>query len=388
MKDGFRIVDSDAHVLEPHDLWSAYIDPAFRERAPRPVGLTFGFEFPSPAFSVNLPAQWSPDSTAEDVERLASRIQATFAELFPDAYAKGFSAEAQLTDMEREGVDLAVLYPSFGLFVLASDEIDAPLAAAIARAYNTWLADFCRQDPSRLLGVAMLPLQDPALAAAEAAWCAEELGFRAAFARPNPVGGRNFDDPAYDPLWEVMSSHGMALGIHEGGFPRLPQVVKGRLTHPEQVHICTHPMEQMIAVVSIVYGGVLERFPGLRVAFLEAGCGWVPFWLHRMDEHWENSVSRDYGQRRGLEMAPSEYFRRQCYVSAESSEYMLAQVIELIGDDRIVFSTDYPHPDSPWPHAVEEFLSLPGVSDDSKRKILFDNALALYGMAPARDTRS
>jgi predicted TIM-barrel fold metal-dependent hydrolase len=161
----------------------------------------------------------------------------------------------------------------------------------------------------------------------------------------------------------------------------LPQVVDGRLVHPEQVHICTHPMEQMISAVSIIYGGLLERFPGLRVAFLEAGCGWVPFWLHRMDEHWENSTRRNFGVHHVLTQPPSEYFRRQCYVSADADEYMLPQVIELIGDDHIVFTTDYPHPDSPWPHAAESFLAIPGVSDESKAKILWDNALALYGEA-------
>jgi predicted TIM-barrel fold metal-dependent hydrolase len=381
-----RVIDSDAHVIEPHGVWSDFLDASLRPRAPRPVGLTFGFEFEH--FSVNLPRQWSPDASPDDLQRLSDRVQATYAELFPDAYAQGFSARAQLTDMDREGVDLAFLYPSFGLFVLASDEIDAPLAVGIARAYNDWLAQFVDTDAERLHGAAMLPLQDPALAAAEAQRCATQLGFRAAFVRPNPVGGRNFDDPAYDALWAVMSENSMALGIHEGGFPRLPQVVTGRLTHPEQVHICTHPMEQMIAAVSIIYGGVLERFPGLRVAFLEAGCGWVPFWLHRMDEHWENSRTRDFGAPHSLAMSPSDYFRRQCYVSADSSEYMLAQVVDLIGDDRIVFSTDYPHPDSPWPHAVEEFLALPGVSEDSKRRMLWDNSVALYGLTPAPPVRA
>jgi predicted TIM-barrel fold metal-dependent hydrolase len=378
MRDDLRIIDSDAHVIEPHTVWTDYLDPALRDRAPRPVGITFGFEFEQ--FSVNLPRQWSPDATPEELEHMSERIQATYAELFPDAYAKGFAPDAQLVDMDREGIDRAFLYPSFGLFALASDEIDPELAVGIARAYNDWMADFVATDPGRLFGVAMIPLQDPAGAANEAARCATELGFRGAFVRPNPVCGRNFDDPAYAELWSVMSDHSMALGIHEGGFPRLPQVVNGRLTHPQQVHICTHPMEQMISAVSLIYGGVLERCPGLRVAFLEAGCGWVPFWLHRMDEHWEDSTRKDFGLTGITELPPSEYFRRQCYVSADASEYMLAQVIELIGDDKIVFTTDYPHPDSPWPHAVEEFLALPGVPVESKRKILWDNSLALYGI--------
>jgi predicted TIM-barrel fold metal-dependent hydrolase len=371
-----RIVDADAHVIEPHAMWRDYLDADLRERAPRPVGLTFGFEFDT--FTVNLPDQWNPSGTTQDVEHMSDRVQATYKELFPDAYAQSFAAPAQLVDMDREGVDVSFLYPSFGLFVLASDDIEPRLAVAIARGYNNWLADFCSEDPERLRGVAMLPLQDPEGAAAEAERCAVELGFRGAFVRPNPVGGRRFDDPAYDRLWEVMSHHSMALGIHEGGFPRLPQVVQGRLVHPQQVHICTHPMEQMISAVSFIYGGVLERNPGLRVAFLEAGCGWVPFWLHRMDEHWQASSTRDFGLH-PLSRPPSEYFQRQCYVSADSNEYMLAQVIELIGDERIVFTTDYPHPDSPWPHAAEEFLAIPRVSDESKAKILWDNALALYG---------
>src|SRR4029077_15867141 len=198
------------------------------------------------------------------------------------------------------------------------------------RAYNSWLADFCSAGDGRLHGVAMLALQDPGAAAAEARRCAEDLGFRAAFVRPNPVGGRNFDDPAYDPIWEVMSARSMALGIHEGGFPRLPQVVKGRMTHPEQVHICCHPMEQMIAAVSLIYGGVLERFPGLQVAFLEAGCGWVPFWLERQGDHYEKGLARDFGAANDLTRPPSEYFARQCYVSADADEAMLAPVIALL----------------------------------------------------------
>ena len=87
----------------------------------------------------------------------------------------------------------------------------------------------------------------------------------------------------------------MTLGLHEGGMPPLPQAGADRLTNAEQQHICSHPMEQMVAAVSLIYGGVLERFPGLEVAFLEAGCGWVPFWLERMDDHYEKGLERDFG---------------------------------------------------------------------------------------------
>src|ERR1700688_2028401 len=107
MKDTFSIVDSDAHVIEPHQMWTEYLEPQYRHRAPRPVGLTFGFEFEGT--TINLPQQWDPALSAEELARRSERVQATYAELFPDAYADGFSAAAQLVDMDKEGIDVAFL---------------------------------------------------------------------------------------------------------------------------------------------------------------------------------------------------------------------------------------------------------------------------------------
>jgi predicted TIM-barrel fold metal-dependent hydrolase len=378
MKDGFRVVDADAHVIEPDDLWARYFDASLRDRAPRHLNRAFAIQVDG--VPINTPADWETETSAEQTARRDERISATFAELFPAAYARGFDAVAQLADMDVEGVDLAFLYPSYGLFATASSELDPIIAAATCRAYNNWLADFCGGDGERLHGIGMVALQDPDAAAAEVLRVHDDLGFRAVFARPNPICGRNLDDPAYEPVWKALSERQMTLGLHEGGMPPLPQAGSDRLTNAEQKHICSHPMEQMVAAVSLIYGGVLERFPGLQVAFLEAGCGWVPFWLERMDDHYEKGLARDFGAANDLTRPPSEYFVRQCFVSADADEAMLATVIDLLGDERIVFSTDYPHPDSKYPHAVESFLALPGVSDDSKRRILWDNALALYGM--------
>lgn len=378
MKHDFRVIDADAHVIEPDDLWSRYFDPELMHRAPRHLNRAFAIEVDGHA--INTPADWEPGNTSEQTARRDERISATFAELFPRAYARGFDAVAQLADMDVEGVDLAFLYPSFGLFATASNELDPVIADATCRAYNNWLADFCRGDRDRLFGVGMLALQDPERAAAEARRVHDELGFRAVFARPNPIHGRNLDDPAYDPVWRTLSEAQMTIGLHEGGMPPLPQVGSDRLTNAEQKHICSHPMEQMVAAVSLIYGGVLERFPDLRVAFLEAGCGWVPFWLERMDDHYEKGLVRDFGASNDLTMLPSEYFARQCFVSTDADEPMLEHVIALLGDDHIVFSTDYPHPDSKFPQSVDSFLKLDGVSDDSKRRILWDNARNLYNL--------
>ena len=378
MKDGYRVVDADAHVIEPDDLWARYFDASLRDRAPKHLNRAFAIQVDG--VPINTPADWETETSAEQTARRDERISATFAEIFPAAYARGFDAVAQLADMDVEGVDLAFLYPSYGLFATASSELDPVIATATCRAYNNWLSDFCAGDRDRLHGVGMIALQDPDGAAAEVLRIHDDLGFRAVFTRPNPIGGRNLDDPTYEPVWKALSERQMTLGLHEGGMPPLPQAGSDRLTNAEQKHICSHPMEQMVAAVSLIYDGVLERFPGLQVAFLEAGCGWVPFWLERMDDHYEKGIARDFGAANDLTMPPSEYFARQCYVSADADEAMLAPVIALLGDERIVFSTDYPHPDSKYPHAVESFLALPGVSDDSKRRILWDNARALYGM--------
>jgi predicted TIM-barrel fold metal-dependent hydrolase len=280
--------------------------------------------------------------------------------------------------MDQEGIDLAVLYPSFGLFALATDGLNPALALAISRAYNDWLHEFCATDPERLKGVAMVPRQDPAGAAAEARRAVGELGFVGVFVRPNAVDGHTLDDHCYDPLYAACQELGVPLGLHEGGKAGHIQAGADRFTDLEMQHICTHPLEQMCAAVALIYGGVLDRFPSLDVVFLEAGCGWVPFWLERMDEHHENNLARNFGGTRTRELRPSEYFRRQCYVSANADETFLRSVVDQIGADRIVFSSDYPHPDAPFPHAVDELLALEDLTDDQKRMILWDNTARLY----------
>ncbi len=162
------------------------------------------------------------------------------------------------------------------------------------------------------------------------------------------------------------------LGFHEGFGPYLPQVGDRFGADLQMVHTACHPMEMMLAVISMIGGGVLERHPNLRVVFLEGNCGWVPFLLWRLDEHYEVTFRREPT----LTMKPSEYFRRQGFVSVEADEDFVKQVIDSMSDDTIVFSTDWPHGDSKYPHAVEAFMKLP-ISEDSKRKILWDNCALL-----------
>ena len=135
-----------------------------------------------------------------------------------------------------------------------------------------------------------------------------------------------------------------------------------------------------MAMLTMMVRGVFDRFPRLRVGFLEAGCAWLPAWLHRIEEHLELA---GWKEAPGLQSTPTECFKRQCFITCEPDEALLHSVIEELGDDNILFATDYPHPDSKYPKTVESFLVLPRMSVESKRKILWDNALRFYGFDPA-----
>ena len=218
--------------------------------------------------------------------------------------------------MDHEGIDMAVLFPSRGLFTLGADGMDPALATAISRAYNDWLAEFCAGGSDRMFGAGMIPPHDIEGAISEARRAVNELGFKTVFVRPNPVNGRNWHDAYYDPLWAEIERLGMPLSFHEGGRVHLPQPGDNFDTHMLS-HTCTHPLGMMLAAVDIVGGGVLERFPGLSVAFLEGNCSWAPWLLWRLDEHYEMSAAYDHPD---LTMEPSAYFRRQCYLSVECDE--------------------------------------------------------------------
>jgi predicted TIM-barrel fold metal-dependent hydrolase len=211
-----------------------------------------------------------------------------------------------------------------------------------------------------------------------------ELGAVAVIGNPNPVRGRHIHDPEFEPLWDAVEELGVPVGFHPTGMSSLQDDIARRyLDHPNGRVIgvaARNPMELMLAFASLAAGGVLERHPRLRCAFLEGTCGWLPWWLWRLDEAWEKFGPGSEVKVSGL---PSEYFARQCFVATDADERVLAQVIEAVGDDSIVVSTDYPHSDGLFPTAIEEFVALPGVSQASKAKILWDNCARLYNLVGA-----
>jgi predicted TIM-barrel fold metal-dependent hydrolase len=382
MKNGFRILDSDLHTMEPDDLWARYLDEPFRKVLPR-----FERQADGPSQQPTMivgDLKIGAGTMLAQSTRAESRLQDRAFSRHPhyeDARARGYDPASYIEAMDIEGVDIGVLYGTRGRQILMHDDLEPAYAAALARAYNRWAHDLCRHDPERLRFAAQLAFHDVDLAVEEARRAVEEDGAVAVIGSPNPVNGRHIHDPAMEPLWETLAGLGVPLGIHPTGISSLRDDIGHRFwgvkNGAAMAYAAGNPMELMLAFASLAMGGVLERHPGLKVAFLEGTAGWLPWWLWRLDEYWE---SMGPGYDASISKLPSEYFRRQCYIATDPDEVGLHKVIESIGDERIVVSTDYPHSDGLFPEAMNEFLGLEKVSADSKRKILWDNCAGLYDL--------
>lgn len=376
MNSGCRVMDSDLHVMETGDVYERYLDDAYRDQMPRYMGLA----------ATNFP-WWSvqgrpipPWATAEDVIGPQNFLDAPTENIYNERRRRGFDAAAALDAMDQEGIDVAVMYRTFAHMTVSIDDLEPGFAIALCRAFNDWLLDYCRADSARLLPSAILCLHDPELAAAEAER-AVGLGHVGVVLLPMPVSGRYFHDPACDVLWSTIQRLGVPLAFHGTSGGASDDYVSNRFVGLPNFRTLNHsvsfPLELMMAMGSMTVGGVLERFPSLRVAFLEGNCGWLPWWLHRLDDQWGKYGG---GERTRLSALPSEYFRRQCVIGTDVDEELLAVVIDELGDDNIVVSTDYPHADGAFPHAIETFLAIERVGTESKRKILWDNCRRLYGL--------
>jgi len=289
---------------------------------------------------------------------------------------KPMTAANRIKVLDKEKIWAALIFPSGAMSVQYACE--PGLARTITGSYSDWITDYTSEYKNRLYFAAPLTLHDIAWAAKEAQRAVRK-GARAIVVRPNPCAGRTWDDPAYDALYATVQNLGVPLVFHETtGDPSTAAADRYGIRNSARYafnHAISHSFEQMFAAMSVICGGVLEKFPSLKVMFAEAGCGWVPYWLGRLDSH---HAHRIMGKQMPIKMKPSEYFRRQCFVTCEPDDATLPCAIEAVGAERIVFSTDYPHFDSAG-GAVHSFQELP-IEKDQQRKILWDNASQLFGI--------
>jgi predicted TIM-barrel fold metal-dependent hydrolase len=373
-----RVIDSDGHIIEPPELWERYVEPAWRERAPQVVRSARGetliglgdlaMDISGSARAVGFDAPERSDGWEEQ-----SRHKM--------ALRGGWDPRARLVDMDADGIDAAVLYPTTMLAVVP----DPGLFAALCRAYNNWLADYCSADRARLVGVGVVPLQDVALALREAQRCVRELGFRAVMIRPAPyIGTRKLYHPVYDPFWQEVQDLGVPVAVHPLPFGDLPNVCRGLRLDEDMTFASeglflrqglSNALDVMVALAWFTGGGICERFPRLKVAFLEGSGGWVCTLLERLDHHFHIFGSAHQ------KTPPGELFARQCWISFDPDEVALPFTAATLGAERIVWASDYPHPDAKIPGVVAELReAVAGLEPAAQAQILGATAAALYGL--------
>jgi predicted TIM-barrel fold metal-dependent hydrolase len=277
--------------------------------------------------------------------------------------------------MDRESIDVTVLFPTIALMCFPI-VVEPAFALALCRAYNDWISAFCSADPLRLWAAAVVPLhQDVDAAIRELERAATRLCLRAVVVRPNPIAGRDLADPAFEPFWEKAEHLGIPVCVHEGASALVPAAGGDRFSNYLMRHLLCHPVEQMVACSAFIFGGILDRHPRLKVAFLEAGAAWAPYLLDRMDEH---AAVMGHLVADNVKMKPSHYFKRQCFVSCEAEEAGLANTLELLGADNVVFASDYPHFNGRFPGATDPLRYHPRLSLASRAKILSRNGSRLF----------
>ena len=387
MKDGLRFVDSDMHVMEPPDLFERYLDPKFRDRVSVKVG-SDGRPKRGPAGLFLIDGQPTSDADAQQYRKRlrpvatnstqplsGSRIHEANRLAF--AIERDYDPEAQVMGMEMEGVDIAVLYPTPGLGLLARHGLDPRLSLAVCQAYNNWIHEFCQYSPDRLKFVAMLPMHDVHLACRELVRCVRELGAVGSFIRPNLLNGHFWHSNYWDPLYSVHEDLNVTWGFHEGVGAVYSHMLELYGENRFYRHVAAHWIEMQQALIAMMIGGVFEFHPKLRVAFLECQNSWVPGLLSRIE--WDYPQYRD-SHAPYLTLTPKEYFRRNCWAAVEGSEPEIEATAGLMGADRMCISSDYPHFDSNFPNVSSNLLK--SCSRDTAAKILMGGA-GLYGFTEA-----
>ena len=291
-----------------------------------------------------------------------------------------FDPLERLVDMDREGIDRSVNYPSPLLGV--SDFPDPASSAAACRAYNDWFAaTYHAADARRLSAVALVPLRDADAAAAEARRAITELGAVGVMVQPYVGDDVHLCDPQFEPLWTALEELGRPAAVHGSRHTCPPKITPQTFRNHARFYAMCHPFQQMVAMGDLVLGGVLERHPRLKVAFLESGVGWIPYYIDRLDEAYE-SVREDWtDDRYVLQREPSEYLLSgNCWFSCEPDEPNLRVTINSLGEDRVFFASDYPHFDCKFPDSARALIEESGLPERLVEKVGGANAQALYSL--------
>jgi predicted TIM-barrel fold metal-dependent hydrolase len=369
------LLDADSHVSEPLNLWKERLPAKYRDIAPhmetqyedRPGAWWFIEPDREPH---NVILGFGANKSLEELQQLLNSFS------YAGAHRGGWDPAQRLEDMDQDGVAGDVLYTTLGFRMFWIK--DAGFQRACFQVYNDWLAEFCSYSPKRLKGLALISLYDPKQAAADLADCAKK-GLAGAIVWASPPEDLPFYAEAYDPFWYAAQELSMPLSLHEFAGFRWVDWDSSAKKRTIAAGINSHEVECTFS--TLIMSGVLERFPGLRVVSAELNCGWLPYFLRRLDERFVARGVRVHGSAfpTRLTMKPSEYFRRQLYATFIDDPFGIVHRHD-IGVDNLLWSSDFPHSATFWPKSQDKIArDFDGVNNDEKQKILFGNTAKLYG---------
>ena len=366
------VIDCDSHIMEPADLWQRYLEPKFRDRAIR-IEVQDGVEKLVIGERVVLERVLAALGGAhiDRVKLFSGGLR--YADGCPPA---SYEPPARAALLDDWGVDRGVLFPTIGILPFPTD--DAELASAYCRAYNTWQAEFFQTIPDRVIPIAVVDWHDPQAAASELDRCLK-LGFRGLFVPPETIDGKRPGHADFDPIWARLQDAGVPGCLHvivrfEGA--AVPFSAWHRSGAGPVFGFGLGATGQLLpAMASLVLDLLFERFPRLKVASVEAGCGYAAYLMDRLDEkhHFFRALSP-------MQRKPSDYIRDNCYFVAEPEERCIGAMLELVGEDNILWGSDYPHVDSRLDAAQLIRESVAGLDAASRSRVLGTNALRLFGL--------
>jgi len=364
--DNISIVSADSHVVEPADLWVERIDRKYREAAPRIVQQDGKWLIVAPAEGVAFPVagHFAAGKRGEELRHHLGKG-------YEAGPRSGWDSSFRIADQELDGVKAEVLYTSNGLALFSIQ--DAELQRACFKVYNDWLAEYCAVNPRRLIGVALISVLDIPEAVKELERCAK-MGLRSAMISNGP--NQPYHRSIYHPFWAAASELNMPLSLHIITTSKKQSVTdfsKGAGNPFMILFDWVH--ETWGSLSAFIMGGVLERFPRLKLVSTENDIGWLPYFLHRLDHNHGLGVQPNLPP-----LKPSEYARRQLWATFQDDPCGVA-LYKFFGEENFMWASDFPHLDSTWPHSraviEKNFASIP---DSVRRKIVRDNAARLYGI--------
>ena len=374
---GYNVISADSHIVEPRDLYESRIEPKFRSRAPRMERhrTRTGQEYD--AWYLEGMRVGTVGSVIQAGRRFEDPGSIDFLGVWEDVRKAAYDPHAMLEELELDGVWGACLQPSQGLFWYRLP--DSELLSALCRAYNAWISDFCRAAPGRFKGIGMLNVDDVDDACQELERCAEQ-GLAGAFIPVYPLADRPYRHASYDRLWWTAQDLAMPLLLHvatmRGGIPGSEFTTD--INQLTAAGLANSDYWVRYSLTAMIFAGVFDRYPRLKVGSVEHETAWVPHWLRQMDFTYQERPALSRAWRSRHAMLPSEYWQRNMFVEFMEDDWGI-RMRDVIGVDNMLWGNDFPHAESTWPKS-REFLDriFAGTPDEDRRKITADNAAKLF----------